>query len=531
MGIKVLFIYPNNPGMILPPPALALFSALLKNQGHKMEIFDLSFYSTEYGINSDGSRMENLNVVPFKMGSKGGLKKLDWKKDIRSQLKRFQPDLIAITSTEDMWELGMHVLDEIKEFKVINKVPVVAGGVFCTFAPDLCIKYPYVDMVCVGEGENALVSLCKKIEKGEDYSNVTNLWVKKENGEIKKNKIGELVDINNTPLQDLTIFEESRFYRPMAGKIWKIAPVETHRGCPITCAFCNSPDQQTLYKNETGSSFFRKREMQKIYEDLKYSKETLGIEYNFFWADTFLAWSNNELDEFCEMYKDINLPFWIQTRPETVKEEKLKKLKKVGLNRMAFGIEHGNEEFRKKMLDRKWKNKDIIEATNIPKRLGIQFSVNNITGFPNETRKLALDTIELNRHIDSDNQNIYSFAPFHGTPLRTVAEKMGLIKHETITKCLTNKPQIVLPDFSPEEIEGIKRCFPLYVKFPKSRWKDIEKAEKLNEEGNKIYQDLRLEHIEKYFPKVEEDLTGRGDPAIKPYVSDDVKKGYADEIN
>ena len=40
----------------------------------------------------------------------------------------------------------MHVLDEIKEFKVKNKIPVVAGGVFCTFAPDLCIKYSYVDM-------------------------------------------------------------------------------------------------------------------------------------------------------------------------------------------------------------------------------------------------------------------------------------------------------------------------------------------------------------------------------------------------
>ena len=53
-------------------------------------------------------------------------------------------------------------------------------------------------------------------------------------------------------------------------------------------------------------------------------------------------------------------------------------------------------------------------------------------------------------------------------------EKMGLIKHETITKCLTNKPQIILPDFPPEQIEGLKRCFPLYVKFPKSRWKDIE---------------------------------------------------------
>lgn len=530
MGIKVLFIYPNNPGMILPPPALALFASLLKSHSHKMEIFDLSFYSTSHGIDSDGSRVENLNVVPYDMGSKG-LKKSNWKLDIVNQLKRFQPDLIAVTSTEDMWELGMYVLNEIKEFKVKNSIPVIAGGVFSTFAPDLCIKYPYVDMVCVGEGENALVSLCKKIEKGEDYSNVTNLWVKNKNGKITKNKISELVDVNSTPMLDISIFEENRFYRPMAGKIWKIAPVETHRGCPFTCAFCNSPDQQTLYKNETGSSFFRKRKMQKVYEDLKYFKEEFAIEYNFFWADTFLAWNSKELDEFCEMYKDIHLPFWIQTRPETVSEEKLKKLQKVGLNRMAFGIEHGNEEFRKKMLDRRWKNKDIIEVTNIPKKLGIQFSVNNITGFPTETRKLAFDTIELNRHIDSDNQNIYSFAPFHGTPLRTVSEKMGLISHNTITKCLTNKPQLILPEYPPEEIEGIKRCFPLYVKFPKNRWRDIEKAEKLDEEGNKIYKNLRLEHIEKYFPKPEEDLAGKEDINRLPHVSDDVKRGFADELN
>ena len=43
------------------------------------------------------------------------------------------------------------------------------------------------------------------------------------------------------------------------------------------------------------------------------------------------------------MYKEIKLPFWMQTRPETVNEEKLKKLKDVGLMRMAFGLEHGNE--------------------------------------------------------------------------------------------------------------------------------------------------------------------------------------------
>ena len=45
-----------------------------------------------------------------------------------------------------------------------NKIPLIAGGVFPTFAPDICIKHDLVDLVCVGEGENALVDLCKKID-------------------------------------------------------------------------------------------------------------------------------------------------------------------------------------------------------------------------------------------------------------------------------------------------------------------------------------------------------------------------------
>ena len=253
------------------------------------------------------------------------------------------------------------------------------------------------------------------------------------------------------------------------------------------------------------------------------------VEYNYFWADTFLAYNKKELDEFCEMYNEINLPFWMQTRPETVTEEKIKKLQKVGLHRMAFGLEHGNEDFRKKILDRRWKNKDIIEACKVPKKLGVQFSVNNITGFPTETRKLAFDTIEINRDIGGNNQNIYSFVPFHGTPLRTMTEKMGLISHDTITKCLTNKPQVVLPYYPPEEIEGIKRCFVLYVKFPKNRWKEIEKAEKFTEEGNRIYRNLKIEYLEKYMPKPDDNP--QSDLTQDYNMTDDIKKGYVDEMN
>lgn len=500
MGINVLFVYPNTFGMNMLPPAIAMFSSLLKREGHKIEVFDATYYQTDYGIDSDGTKMEFLNVVPYDMDGRGiRLCTTDWRQDLKAQVERFQPDLIAVSSTEDMWELGMHILEEIRDYKTRNKVSVIAGGVFPTFAPDIALKWDMVDMVCVGEGEHALVDLCAKIERGADYADVTNLWIKGRDGIITKNPVTKPVDINELPMIDVSIFEDARLYRPMSGRVYRMLPIETIRGCPYKCRYCNSPQQMAFYKQETGSKFLRKRKMDLVHRELRYFKDELNLEYAYFWADTFLAMNNRELDEFCEMYSDIKLPFWMQTRPETINHNNISKLSKVGLHRISFGLEHGNEEFRARMLDRRWKNEDIIEALKIPHQYGVQFSVNNITGFPEETRELAMDTVELNRHIDADNANIYSFVPFHGTPLRKTCEDMGLITHETITKCLTDAPVFEMEQYTVKEIMGLRKCFVLYVAFPKSRWNDIRRAEADTPEGNRIFEELKAEYMEKYF--------------------------------
>jgi anaerobic magnesium-protoporphyrin IX monomethyl ester cyclase len=514
-GINILFIYPNTFGMNMLPPAIAMFTAILKKKGHKVDIFDTTYYSVDHGIDSDGSKMEKLNVAPYSMEEKGiRLSTTDWKKDIQDKVNKFKPDLIGISSTEDMWELAMRVLLEIKDYKIKNKVPVIAGGVFATFAPDLCLKEDLVDIACVGEGENALLDLCDRIKDKKDYSDITNCWVKtigptylKNRNIIRKNPISKPVDINENPIIDISQFEENRLYRPMAGKVYKMIPIETIRGCPFTCRFCNSPDQMAFYKGQ-GHNFYRKKKMDLVHKELKHFKDNHNVEYNYFWADTFLGMSAKEFDEFCEMYSDIKLPFWMQTRPETINDYNMKRLKEVGLHRISFGVEHGNEEFRARILDRRWKNKDIIAKLKIPKKYDIQFSTNNITGFPTETKKLAFDTIELNREIDATNTSVYAFVPFHGTPLRKMCEDLGLIKHETITKCLTAESQLNMPQYPPHEIEEIKKCFAMYVKFPKNRWKEIERAEKNDAEGTKIFNELKVEYLEKYMPKADADPHG-----------------------
>jgi hypothetical protein len=48
----------------------------------------------------------------------------------------------------------------------------------------------------------------------------------------------------------------------------------------------------------------------------------------------------------------------------------------------------------------------------------------------------------------------------------------------------------------------------MYVKFPKNRWKEIERAEKNDKEGNKIFTELKAEYLEKYMPKPDADPHG-----------------------
>jgi anaerobic magnesium-protoporphyrin IX monomethyl ester cyclase len=499
MGIKVLFIYPNTYGMNMLPPAIAIFSSVLKTRGHRVELFDSTYYQTDFGIDSDGTKAERLNVVPYSVEKYGiRLRESDWREDIKTQAEAYEPDLIALSTTEDMWPLGTQLLEELESYIHRYQVPVIAGGVFPTFAPQLAIKHHLIDMVCVGEGENTLIDLCDRIKKGDSWNDVTNLWVKKKNGTIIKNSVSNPYNINDTPVIDISLFEAKRLERPMAGKWYKMLPIETIRGCPYLCTYCNSPYQVELYKRETNTSFFRKKRIALVYKELKYFKENHGVEYNYFWADTFLSWNAREFDEFCDMYLDIGLPFWMQTRPETLTDYKVKRLAEVGLNRISFGIEHGNENFRKKYLARDWKNDVIIEALKIPHRYGVQFSVNNITGFPHETRELAMDTIELNRHIESDNQNLYSFVPFHGTPLRKLCEDLGMVTPETITRVALDKPMLDQKQYPAEQVQALQKCFALYVRFPKSRWNDIKRAEVNTIEGRKIYAELKEEYIEKY---------------------------------
>ncbi len=60
-------------------------------------------------------------------------------------------------------------------------------GVFSRLnAPDKVIKEHSVDFVCRGEGEGALIDLCKRMSARQRVDDTPNLWVKEDGTNYKK---------------------------------------------------------------------------------------------------------------------------------------------------------------------------------------------------------------------------------------------------------------------------------------------------------------------------------------------------------
>jgi radical SAM superfamily enzyme YgiQ (UPF0313 family) len=307
------------------------------------------------------------------------------------------------------------------------------------------------------------------------------------------------IDINSLPYEDLSVFEEKRIYRPMQGKVLRMVPICMDRGCPYNCSFCAAPSQRKLYLNYC-HKYFRIKSIDRVIDEIKYQMQKNKADYIYFNSETFFARKEDYLEEFAKKYsKEIGLPFWCQTRVETITEKRVKLLENMHCDRMSIGLEHGNEGFRKKILKKHFTNKQVIESFKILEKSTIPVTVNNVIGFPDETRKLTFDTIELNRKITADSINAFFFVPYHGTPLREYAIQKGYLDPEAKPDSLMRSSILKMPQFPGNEIKGLVRTFPLYVKMPKSYFPKIKIAEQLNEKGDKMLAELRDVFFEKYF--------------------------------
>jgi len=510
---RALIAYPNLSLALTPSYAIGLWTSILKKQKYDVDLFDSTSYEPVYEyIGTDTKEAGSMDVSasatranklmasrkfdPIKLF---GELKTDLLGDFTRKLDDFDPHVVIFsTVVEDTWPL---VQDMLKVLSDYPKIKSIVGGVFPTMAPDVAISDDNIQCLAEGEGEETIPEFCEAVRKSIPATNIKGTRVKDKDGKIISNGPRMLVNVNDY-IPDFSLFDKNRFLRPLGAKIWNAMPIETYRGCPYQCTFCNSPAQVVIVKEKQQGIYTRRKSMDTLRRELDVMVERYDFNFLYINDDAFMARPKAELADFVEMYKDYKLPFWCQTRFEDIDEEKIEWCQEVGLYRMSFGLEHGNEKFRRKRLLRRMTNELILDKAKILGDYKVPYSLNIIIGMPYETRELVFETIRLAKEVDTfDSLAVNIFAPYRGTVLRENAIAEGWLEPNKQATSYISESILRMPPpyLQPQEMLGLLRTFPLYVTLPKSYWPKIKQAEISDETGNKIFEELSQKYyLDKY---------------------------------
>jgi len=165
-----------------------------------------------------------------------------------------------------------------------------------------------------------MVELVARMSTGSDLSSVAGLWFRRENEIVKNELRAPIGDLDSIPCQDY----DYRTHYLLSGKCVRRMDAETMRwsmryfvehvadcvayatiatrGCPFGCSYCCNSTMNKLFPHQRA---FRKRSVENVMGELVRTKMALPfVDVIQFVDDGFFLYSDNEIAEFAEKYKE-----------------------------------------------------------------------------------------------------------------------------------------------------------------------------------------------------------------------------------
>ena len=231
---------------------------------------------------------------------------------LNSIVKEYRKVIVGISFfTTQLFEIREMLATLRKNFE--NRIFIIAGGPHPSGDPIGTLEMG-VDVAVVGEGEEILIEILKKIKYGEDIFDTKGIAFFDHNNNYQYTGKRPPIDISKYP--------------PFPIKNKKFGAIEITRGCPYTCYFCQIP-----YIFGTRP---RHRDIDSICKSIRFMKEYNKRDVRFITPNAFSYGSPDgkelnlsKLEELLVKIKDIIAPkgrlflgsFPSEVRPDYVNEE------------------------------------------------------------------------------------------------------------------------------------------------------------------------------------------------------------------
>lgn len=325
-----------------------------------------------------------------------------------------KPDAVLFSSLTMGFPEAVRIARAVKSEMAVT---TLIGGLHVTImAPEVIREHPEFDYACVGEGESVVPEFLRRLGSG-DVETIDNLVFLRD-GHLVVNPIRPPEDLSGLPPFPWDLFPRKSIVNANG---W--LPVTASRGCPFRCAYCCNDSYLNLY----GKSYLRYRPTQDVLDEIAMLKEKWKP-LMFYFEDEMLFFDRNRVVDLCRGLATLGVNYGAMARVEYLTPEIVELLAETGCRYIAIGVECGDENFRRDVLNRKMGNEAIEVAVRMLKAAGIYVWTLNMIGYPVEyDDELTEATIQFNKRIAPDGAQFTIFYPFPGTKLHQYVVERDLI--------------------------------------------------------------------------------------------------------
>ncbi len=370
--------------------------------------------------------------------------------DIAQAAGEDRPDVIALSFLSVTAYPALKAV--ARRIKSANpEIPIIVGGAFASInAARILEDAPYIDHVGVGEGEELLVDYLEHLHAPGAVAGLA--W--RGSGEVIENEARPLIrDLDQFPYADRTslpidYIESLPLDVPAVLSLDKFCTMQTSRGCPYTCIYCDIPS--------LAQGKWRSRSAEHVLGEMQQLNDQ-GYRSLYLTDDHFLL-NRKRIGDICNGIIDRNLAFrWgCEGRVDSVGVDQLPLMGKARCTMLAFGVEAGTQ----KMLDRLGKKQtlgQVEHAVAEAKRHGIE-RVHGffVIGSPGETAADIRETFRFAARLQIDTFGFNRLAVYRGTPLWREYVDRGILDEDRdwdkSFKCCDIDPDAVPND----EVNGLR---------------------------------------------------------------------------
>lgn len=373
-----------------------------------------------------------------------------------------QPELVGFSTTTSSFLDGYALARCIKQSN--PGVKIVFGGVHVSaLGAELLADFPDIDILCQGEGEEALSELAA----GLDLQSIDGLVWRDGDQIVTNPPRTPLSDLDDLPFPDyegLAGFPEE-YHLPLFSYIHAPgATMVTSRGCPYQCSYCD----RSVFKRT-----YRYNSAEYIYEHMKHLHSRFGIRHINIYDDLFTA-HRPRIERLCELLTagPLDLQFNCAVRVGQTDDELLRNLKQAGCLMVSLGIESADPD----LLVRHKSGvhlEAVTETVNRIQAAGLRAKGLFMMGLPGETEASISRTSDFIISLALDDMNMTKFTPFPGAPLwATIREEGLLIDDWRLMNCLNFV-------FVPKGISSRERLDELYNRHVKRFYTDKQWRRKI----------------------------------------------------